>query len=462
MSSSRIRRARIRYARDRMRVNFWFTPLLMSFCAILLAGVLLWVDARIPYDFTVISRLVLVGGVAETRMFLINMGTTILLTAGVVFTLLTLPLSTMADQYGSRLIRIFMGDRTTQFVLGMFVSTVVYLWAVAESLPLAENGWRIPHLTLTAGVLLLLVSFASLILLIQHLSTMIQAPTIVAKAGAELQDAIRSLAPEERRSGPGGEPSVTPPGSQAETGRHPVRAKKAGYIQFIDHDHLLAVAIGKDAVIEERRKTGDFVGPGVVLALALVRRSGQVDVGLEREVRQAIHIGDWRSPVQDVVYAVTLLTETALRAMSDNDSYTAMICLDYLGEGLALYLRQNEPASHYHDRHGQLRLVLDPVTFDELVSASFDMLRHAGRDSAQFLRHMLGVIAAIGTEIRSPAPCQTLLRQVSLIREEARASGLIDEDRRSICRSADLLEEALPCASRKQPAGATVGDEREE
>ncbi|MDG6256673.1 MAG: DUF2254 domain-containing protein [Methanomicrobiaceae archaeon] len=457
MSSLRIQRARIRYARDRMRVNFWFTPLLMSLGAIILAWVLLWVDARIPYDITLISRLVLMGGVAETRMFLINMGTTILLTAGVVFTLLTLPLSTMASQYGSRLIRLFMGDRTTQFVLGMFVSTVVYNWTVAESLPLAEEGWRIPQLTLTAGVLLLLASFASLILLTQHLSTMIQAPTIVAKAGAELQDAIRSLAPEERRSGSGGEPSVTPPGSQAETGSHPVRAMKAGYIQYIDHYHLLAVANRKDAVIEVRRKTGDFVGSGV--DIVHVRRSDRVDVGIEGEVRQAIHIGDRRSPAQDIVYAVTLLTETALRAMSENDSNTPVICLEYLGEGLALFLRQGEPASHYYDRHGQLRLVTEPVTFDELVSESFDTLRHAGRDSVPVLRHMLDIIAAIGMEVTSPGPRQTLLRQISLIREEVRASGLIDEDRCSICRSADLLEAALPCASRKQPPGATVGNE---
>jgi uncharacterized membrane protein len=439
-----MRRARIRYARDRMRVNFWFVPLLMSFGAIILAWVLLWVDARIPYDITLISRLVLMGGVAETRMFLINMGTTILLTAGVVFTLLNLPLSTMAAQYGSRLIRLFMGDRTTQFILGMFVSTVVYLWAVAESLPLVEEGWRIPQLTLTAGVLLLLISFASLILLIQHLSTMIQAPTIVAKAGAELQDVIRSLAPEGRRSASDGGPPVAPPGSVAETDTHPVRAMKAGYIQYIDYDHLLAVANRKDAVIEVRRKTGDFVGPGVVVAH--VRRSGPVDVGFEGEVRQAIHIGDRRSPAQDVVYAVTLLTETALRAVSENDSYTPMICLDYLGEGLALFLRQGEPASHHYDRHGRLRLITEPVTFDELVSDSFDMLRHAGRDSAPVLRHMLDVIAAIGMEITSPESCMALRRQVSLIREEARTSGLIEEDQRSICRNADLLEAALPCA----------------
>ena len=63
------------------------------------------------------------------------MATTILATAGVVFTLLTLPLSTVAAQYGSRLLRVFLGDRTTQLVLGMFVGTFVYCIAAALAIP---------------------------------------------------------------------------------------------------------------------------------------------------------------------------------------------------------------------------------------------------------------------------------------------------------------------------------------
>ena len=97
----------------------------------------------------------------------------------------------------------------------------------------------------------------------------------------------------------------------------------------------------------------------------------------------------------------------ALRAMSPaiNDPYTAMTCLDYLGKGLALFIRQGETGSRYYDPDGRLRLILEPVTFDEMASASFDLLRHASRDSAPVLQHMLDVIAAIGREAsitRSP------------------------------------------------------------
>ncbi len=435
-----------RVAWERMRVSFWFVPLVMSFGAILLALGLGWVDARIPNEMVWVSRLIVIGDVPETRIFLINLGTTILVTVGVVFSLLTVPLSAMASQYGSRLLRHFMGDRTTQFVLGMFVATFVYCWAVAESLPLAAEQWEMPQLSLTAAVLLLVASFASMILLVTHFSTMMQAPTIAAAAGAELLDAVSAAAPAESGTGIHPGPSETPPDPPVEAGGFPVRVTRYGYIQYIDLEYLLALASRKDGIIDLRRKTGDFVGPGDVIGY--LWPADRADARLEARVRQAIHIGKRRSPTTDVGYAVSLLSEMALRAMSPaiNDPYTAITCLDYLGKGLSLFARQGETRSRYHDRDGRLRLVLEPVTMDEMVAVAFDQLRHASRDSAPVLLHMLDVIADVARETSFPGHRHILVRQACLIREEARLSNLIDDDRQPICRSADRVKATLTWA----------------
>ena len=162
------RRVTARFTRDRLKVSFWFAPLVMSLGAILLAWAMYGVDTHIPNEMLQNSRLVLSGSVDELRGFLFTMATTILATAGVVFTLLTLPLSTVAAQYGSRLLRVFLGDRTTQLVLGMFVGTFVYCIAAATSLPPVGVQPEGPQVTTTIGLLLMLATFASLILLIQH------------------------------------------------------------------------------------------------------------------------------------------------------------------------------------------------------------------------------------------------------------------------------------------------------
>lgn len=92
-----------------------------------------------------------------------------------------------------RLLRLFLGDRTAQFVLGMFVATFVScLFTAALSIPSGDAGRESPQLTGTVGLYLMLATFATLILLVQHISTMLQAPevNIAAAAGLELLDVV--------------------------------------------------------------------------------------------------------------------------------------------------------------------------------------------------------------------------------------------------------------------------------
>ena len=98
------------------------------------------------------------------------------------------------------MLRLFLGDRTTQYVLGMFVATFVYCITAATSIPPEEVQPEAPQLLGTMGLVLMMASFATLILLIQHISTMLQAPKIAAAAGAELLDVVRSEIPDTVRS----------------------------------------------------------------------------------------------------------------------------------------------------------------------------------------------------------------------------------------------------------------------
>jgi len=129
------RRVTACFAWDRLKVSFWFAPLVKSLGAILLARVMYWIDVRIPNEMLQNTPLILNSSVVELSSSLITIATTTLATAGVVFTLLTLPLSTVAAQNGSRLLRVFLGDRITQLVLGMFVAAFVYCISAATSLP---------------------------------------------------------------------------------------------------------------------------------------------------------------------------------------------------------------------------------------------------------------------------------------------------------------------------------------
>ena len=444
MRTRATRRAAARYRWDRLQVSLWFAPAVMSLAAVLLAWAMYWLDSRIANEALADSRFVLSGTVGELRTSLLTMATTTLATAGVVFTLLTLPLSTVAAQYGSRLLRVFLGDRTTQLVLGMFVATFVYCIAAMLSILPVTVQPEGPQLTATVGLLLMMATFASLILLVQHISTMLQAPNIAAAAGAELMEVVQAEITNEfsigddralstvEQTGQGAPDTPAGKNTLMETEGYLARLSNTGYLQYIDPETLLTLAREKDLVIRLLRKPGHFVGRGV--AVAQVWPADRVDEQLETQIRQVFQIGNVRTPTQDVEYAVNQLVEMAVRAMSPaiNDPFTAMTCLDHIGEGLALFIQQGEKGSHYYDRKGRLRLVLEPVTFDQLLSAAFDMLRHASCDNASVLLHILEVIAVIGQEAQAPEARQQLLRHVSLIQTESQAGDLIEQDRQAI------------------------------
>ena len=449
MRSRAERRVAARYRWDRLQVSFWFVPALMALAAVLLAWTMYWVDSRIPNETLQDSRFILSGSVGELRSSLLSMAGTVLATAGVVFTLLTLPLSTVAAQYGSRLLRLFLGDRTTQLVLGMFVATFVYCIAAALSIPPAEIEREGPQLTATVGVYLMLATFATLIVLVQHISTMLQAPNIAAAAAAELREVIGAeitgdiTSSDAGRGGFQTRPYQDASDTLAEAEGYPVRARSTGYIQYIDPAILVTLAREKDLVMRLLHKPGHYIGSGAVVAL--VWPADRVDERLDKLMRRAFQIGNARTPTQDVEYAVNQLTEMAVRAMSPaiNDPFTAMTCLDHIGDGLAQFIRQGEKGSHYTDRDGRLRLILEPVTFDALLSAAFDMLRHASCDNASVLLHMLAVIDVIGQEAKAPEARQLLQRHVGLILAESQAGDLIEQDRQAIQLSGQALQTKL-------------------
>jgi len=208
----------------------------------------------------------------------------------------------------------------------------------------------------------------------------------------------------------------------------------------VDPASILPLAEKKDIVIRMMPKPGAFVRSGIVIAL--VWPADRVDNDLETEIRNTVHLGNQRTPTQDIEYAINQLTEMAVRAMSPaiNDPFTAMTCLDYIGDGLVLFVRQGVISPNIYDSHGQLRLFFDPVTFNELLSAAFDMLRHASSDNANVLLHMLEIIDVISQETKSPDERQKLLRHAILTEVESQAGSLIEEDRQSIHHSSESLQ----------------------
>ena len=184
--------------------------------------------------------------------------------AGTVFSMTLVALSLASSQLGPRLMRNFMRDTANQVVLGTFVATFVYCLLVLRTIRRADEVAFVPHLSVSIGVLLAIISVGVLIYFIHHISVSIQADQVVARVVAN-STAGRHLLPGDFGS----------PGSAALRSLNEatlpamfvrdasvVNALEDGYLQLIDADVLMALATKEDLLIRLERRPGHYLIKG--------------------------------------------------------------------------------------------------------------------------------------------------------------------------------------------------------
>jgi len=299
--------------------------------------------------------------------------------AGLTFSITMLTLQLATSQFGPRLLRNFMRDRGNQLVLGTFISTFIYCLLVLRTVKGVEGSSFVPHLAVAVGVLLAVASLAVLIYFIHHTAHSIRIETLLASLAEETGAAIDRLYPDKLGEGATDDlDGDLPDFSEA----HPIRAKGGGYVQAIDGGMLLDVACRHDLIVKVTARPGAFTTDFDVLMLCL-SPSG-VSRSVEDELRAAVVRGDERTPAQDLEFSVRRIVEIAQRSLSPgiNDPTTALYCIDRLRQAFERLAGRRHPASRRVDGEGRLRVIAEPVQFEELACDAFRaVVRYAGLDT---------------------------------------------------------------------------------
>jgi uncharacterized membrane protein len=148
---------------------------------------------------------------------------------------------------------------------------------------------------------------------------------------------------------------------------------------------------------------------------------------------------------QDVEFAVDQLVEVAVRALSPgmNDPYTAMACIDRLGEALCRLAERVLPSPLRYDDDGQLRAIAYSFTFADVTGAAFNQIRQYRRGSAAVTIHLLEALANVATHTSKEEDRAALLQQASMIRRGSQEAIPEDWDRQEVEARYWAVEKAL-------------------
>jgi uncharacterized membrane protein len=434
------------------RSSFWFVPAVVVLDAVVLAIVLITVDANV--DLPVVERwpLLFGAGAAGARGLLTAVAGSMVTVAGVVFSITLVALSLTSSQYTSRVIRTFMRDRVTQVVLGMFVGTFAYCLVVLRTIRGGDEGAFVPALAVLTGLVLAFVGIASLIYFIHHISVSIQASSIIATTAEETIAAVDHLFAQEMGEN---DRDGTPWMSLAEQPWSEIPARKTGYIEDIDMGALLDVAREHGTILRMEHGIGEFIIESAPL-LSVVGLSN-MDDETTYKLNAAYSVSRQRTVETDAAFGIRQIVDIAMKALSPgiNDTTTAVMCIDYLAAILVRLATRRFAPSHCLDQ-GKLRIITRGPSFESLLAEAFDQIRQNSAGNVAIMERMLGALYTIAGQTADPGRRRAVGERMQWIAELAERTIGSPHDRarflRKLARVREAFETEAALSTHKQPS----------
>ena len=175
----------------------------------------------------------------------------------------------------------------------------------------------------------------------------------------------------------------------------------AAVVQVIDVPRVLRAAERARAVIEFKVGSGQMIAEGAAVAVV----SGQTQPQLEREVLKALTTGEGRTFEQDPAFALRLLADIGLRALSPavNDPTTAVEALDAMDGLLRVLATRDLSVSQVAGSDGAVRVRLVLPTWEDYVAIALDeiiALPGLSPNVVRRIRRLLDELAAIAPPSR--------------------------------------------------------------
>ena len=320
---------------------------------------------------------------------------------GIVFSFTFLMLQFSAAAYSPRLVIWIAQDPVVSHAMGVFVATFLYAIAALAWVDRGGSG----RILLTETVLvtaLLLVSVLMFIILIQRVG-MLQVNRMLIFTGDQGRKNIEDLYP----------PLSTPPSqgsaefSEALCLQTLLHHGQPGIIQYVNIPALVSIAARNRYAIELLVSVGD----AALEATPILRVFGRGAAVRESSLKDAIRLGGERTFAQDPKYAIRLLVDIAIKALSPaiNDPTTAVQALDQIEDLLVRLGRRRLEIGSFCDSTGYVRLVMSFPTWDDFLSLAFDEIRLYGATSLQVMRRMKALVRELVCAL--PEERQPALRQ---------------------------------------------------
>jgi uncharacterized membrane protein len=272
-----------------------------------------------------------------------------------------------AGSYSPRLVLWFRRDKLIKHAIGIFLAAFVF--ALVALRRIEEPGSSVsPDVTVGVALLLLIGACVLFLALLQRVTDRLRPRALYAAVMREGIRAARQSYPERL----GDTPVLDRAAWASAEPRSVALHGRPGVLTSFDRDALVAVAERHGAVIELALAMGEYARPH----RELLRVHGG-PVPEPEALARHVHIAAERTIEQDPEFAMRIVVDTAIRALSPavNDPTTGTQALDVLEVLVAELAGRELQASHARDAAGAVRVVWRSPTRADVLELALDDIR---------------------------------------------------------------------------------------
>ncbi|MXQ08108.1 DUF2254 domain-containing protein [Alphaproteobacteria bacterium GH1-50] len=314
-----------------------------------------------------------------------------------------------------RVHRILLEDTTTQSVLAAFIGAFVY--SLSSIILYRAGFYREEAALLVMGLTILVVLGVvfSLLRWISHLTTLGSVDESLRVAQARAEETLTEIARHPRH---GARPLSDLTDWPDDAVKIP--APSSGFVQLVDIGQLHE-CIGAS----ERLRIDVRAGMHVLEGAPVAEVTGSPSDDLVSSLSDAFTIGDTRSQDQDAEFGLTVLAESASRALSPgiNDPGTAIQALCLLKSLLWHYAR-TEPDEDAELSDRVFAGFADP---EHLVDAAFRSIARDGAGTIEVAKHLRRALAELA-KCGDPSLEAAVRDMADLAMAYSKSAGLLDQE----------------------------------
>ena len=303
----------------------------------------------------------------DTLQGLLNILTSSMLTVATFSLSIMVSAHLAADSSATpRAYRLLQQDGRTQTVIATFIGAFIYALTLTIMIDLGVFADSEMALVYFLSVFVLALVVLALIRWVGHLDGLGSVEATMRRAEERAAQSVRDYNDSPFLGGRKMEGAV--PG-----GARPVFSDRTGFLQNVDVGKLSSLAKVAGGAVFLKRRPGDWVARGEVLADVTGPRDPE---GAEEDYLQAFAIEDRREHGQDLFYSLILLTEIGERALSPgiNDPRTGV----YVASRLSRLILDVEPTGYQEDPPAP-NVYVPPLDFAQLIATSLDPIARDGR-----------------------------------------------------------------------------------